>query len=184
MAELSVGASLAWQIAAGEAGAARHQFIEKEHVFIGILSLEKVVALGREQAGFDPQAWQALQAELRAVQDVLGWCGLDATRLRRPCAKGSGQGSYRHTGEVVHRSEACKRVFNQAEELAPSGADVSCLHLLAAILDEPGEIVSRTLAQAGVRPADLRAASLARAGMRQSRWSGAGEGPPSRAQAS
>lgn len=168
MAELSVGASLAWQIAAGEAGAASHQFIEKEHLFIAILSLNKVVALGPEKAGFRLQEWQALLAELRAVQDVLGWCGLDATRLRRQVRHGLRQGSYRHVEEVVHRSEACKRVFNQAEELAPSGACVSCLHLLAAILEEPGEIINRTLAQAGVRPADLRAAALTSAGMHQS----------------
>jgi ATP-dependent Clp protease ATP-binding subunit ClpC len=144
------------------------RFIEKEHLFIGILSLEKVVALGPEKAGFRQQEWKALQTEHGAVKDVLNWCALDATGLRRYVRQGLRQGNYRHTEEVIHRSEACKKVFNHAEELVPPGAHISCLHLLAAILEEPGEIINRTLAQAGVRPADLRAAALARAGMHQS----------------
>ncbi|MFZ3136537.1 MAG: hypothetical protein WA126_03990 [Thermodesulfovibrionales bacterium] len=37
MADLSPGAKLAWQIAAYEAGEAKYHFIEKEHLFIGIL---------------------------------------------------------------------------------------------------------------------------------------------------
>ena len=41
MKELPAGASLAWQIAAMEAGAAKRQYIEKEHMLIGALSLGK-----------------------------------------------------------------------------------------------------------------------------------------------
>ena len=168
MGQLSVGASLAWQMADAEAGAAKHQYIEKEHLFIGILSLEKVVALGPEKAGLQTQGWQALQVEHGGVKDVLNWCALDGVHLRRYVRQGLRRGNYRHTEEVIHRSEACKKVYNHAEELAPPGGRISCLHLLAAILEDPGEIIDRTLAQAGVRPADLRAASLARAGTHQS----------------
>ena len=41
MKALSIGVNISWQIAAAES-AANHQFIEKEHIFIGILSLGKV----------------------------------------------------------------------------------------------------------------------------------------------
>jgi hypothetical protein len=43
MNELSVGASLTWQITAREAAAAKHQYIEKEHKFICTCSLEMVL---------------------------------------------------------------------------------------------------------------------------------------------
>ena len=45
MPTLSIGANIAWQIAAAEASAARFQFIEAEHIFIGICSIEKLLML-------------------------------------------------------------------------------------------------------------------------------------------
>jgi ATP-dependent Clp protease ATP-binding subunit ClpC len=154
-------------MAAAEAGAAKHQYIEKEHLFIGILSLEKVVALGPGKAGLPPKEWQALQAEHGAVKEVLNWCALEATSLRRHVRQGLRQGNYRHMEEVIHRSEACKRVFSLAEDLAVPVGEISCLHLLASILENPGDIIGRVLAQSGVRSADFQAAALARAGMPQ-----------------
>jgi len=41
MAEFSIGVGLAWQIAASEAVNSHSEFIEKEHVLIGTLSIEK-----------------------------------------------------------------------------------------------------------------------------------------------
>ena len=55
MKDLSIGASLVWQMAAGEAVAAKHQYIEKEHIFIGICSLEKILMLSPEESGLKPQ---------------------------------------------------------------------------------------------------------------------------------
>lgn len=37
--------SLAWRIAVNEAAAGKFQFIEKEHIFIGILNLKKLLIL-------------------------------------------------------------------------------------------------------------------------------------------
>lgn len=36
MPDLSIGANIAWQIAAHETAAAKHQFIEKEHIALNI----------------------------------------------------------------------------------------------------------------------------------------------------
>jgi ATP-dependent Clp protease ATP-binding subunit ClpC len=101
------------------------------------------------------------------VKEVLGWCGLDATSLRRYVRQGLRRGNYRHTEEVIHRSQACKRVFGLADDLAASGGETSCLHLLAAILEDQGDIIGRALAQAGVKSVDFQSAALARAGMLQ-----------------
>ena len=113
-----MGTFAAWQIATTEAEAARPQFIEKGHLLIGILSLEKVIALGPEEAGIDPQAWQALQAELSAAQEVLGWCGLDA---RDPLAATGASGA--PAGELpAHRGDCPPKRGMQASVQPGGGA--------------------------------------------------------------
>jgi ATP-dependent Clp protease ATP-binding subunit ClpC len=161
MKVLSVGANLSWQIAAAEAGAANHQYIEKEHILIGIYSLEKILMLNPEESGLKPQDRQALQVEHDAMEDVLRGFELEFTQLRRQLRKRLGEGKYKHTEKVVHRSEACKRIFIRADVLAASTGEISCLHLLAAILEEPGGTLGSVLAEAGVKTADLRERAIA-----------------------
>ena len=48
MTDLTIGAKLSWQLAAQEAAAARSEFIEPEHILIGIFSLEKVMGQADE----------------------------------------------------------------------------------------------------------------------------------------
>ena len=62
MPTLFIGANIVWQIAAGEASDARFQFIEAEHIFIGILSLEKALMLSPEDCGLNPKAIKALDS--------------------------------------------------------------------------------------------------------------------------
>ena len=159
MKDLSVGASLAWRLAAGETGAAKHQYIEKEHILIGICSLEKELRGG--DAEITPHARQLLEAEHDDIEDLLRAFELDSTPLRRQVRERLGKGDYRRSEKVVHRSDACKRVFDRAGELAGASSEISCLHLLAAILEEPGGIIGGVLAEAGVQPAALRERALA-----------------------
>ncbi len=48
---------------------------------------------------------------------------------------------YKHLRKVVHRSESCKAIFHKADRLARATGDTAlrCIHMLAAILDDPGE---------------------------------------------
>ncbi|MEW6419518.1 MAG: ATP-dependent Clp protease ATP-binding subunit [Nitrospirota bacterium] len=150
MKDLSVGAYLAWQIAAMEAGAARFQFIEIEHIFIGVCSLEKVLKLSPEESGFNPQEIKALQHEYAIFQDLIDKTGLNMTQLRRRMRKKLGISDYEHTEKVIHRSEECKKMFNRAYELASSEDEISYLHLLAAILEKPGSNISHVLNESGI----------------------------------
>jgi len=52
MRELSIAAKVAWKIAAIEAGDAKHQFIEAEHIFIGICSLGKVLPFSQPKKSY------------------------------------------------------------------------------------------------------------------------------------
>lgn len=109
MKDLSVGANLVWQIAAMEAGAAKFQFIETEHIFIGIFSLEKLLILSPEESGLKPQEIKALQHEYAILQDLMDKTGLNMTQLRRRMRKKLGISDYEHTEKVIHRSEECKK---------------------------------------------------------------------------
>jgi ATP-dependent Clp protease ATP-binding subunit ClpC len=158
--ELSVGARLAWQIAAGEAGAAMHKYIEKEHILLGICSLEKIVMLGQREVALNQQAIKALQTSHNTIENVLNSFELDTTSLRRRLREKIGKGNYVRTEKVVHRSESCKNMFNRAAELATSTNKIFCLHLLSAILEDSGKNISTVLKEAGVKPEDLRRKAL------------------------
>src|SRR3990170_3265517 len=145
MPTLSIGANIVWQIAAGEASDARFQFIEAEHIFIGICSIEKLLMLSPEDSGLNPRAIKSLQAEHGVLKDLMGRQHLDMTQLRRTARKEAGAGSYKHTENVIHRSPACKMMFERACAIASPSEDTSCLHILAAILENPGNVVSQAL---------------------------------------
>ena len=118
MKNLSIGANISWQIAAHEAAAAKFQFIEKEHLFIGICSLEKILKLSPDDSGLNPDSLKTLQKENAEIQDLMEKLGLNTAHLRRRLRKKLGSGNYTHTKNVVHRSESCKKVFKHAYELA------------------------------------------------------------------
>ena len=151
MPDLSIGANISWQIAAHEAAAAKFQFIEKEHLFIGICSLEKILKLSPEDSGLNPESLKALQKENAEIQDLMEKLGLNTAHLRRRLRKRFGSGNYTHTKDVVHRSESCKKVFKHAYELAFSNEQVTCLHLLGAMLKEPGGHIVHILQEADVK---------------------------------
>ena len=93
MKNLSIGSSFAWQIAANEAAAGKFQFIEKEHVFIGILSLKKLLMLNPGKAGLKSQDRQTLQIESDFIEDLLREFEIDSTQLRRQLREKLGDGN-------------------------------------------------------------------------------------------
>jgi len=156
MKELSIGANLVWQLAAGEAAAAQHPFIESDHLLIGICSLEKVLH-GAEDADLGAHSRESLQAEYNALEDILRGFELDSTQVRRCLRRKLGKGISQCTEKVIHRSPACKQVFESARALATAAGEMTCIHLLAAILEQPGKGISSVLDEAGVKLEDLRA---------------------------
>jgi hypothetical protein len=61
MTGLSVGATAAWQLAVWEAAWLKNQYVEKEHLLCGILSLEKL--LNAENQGFDAKTREVLKSQ-------------------------------------------------------------------------------------------------------------------------
>lgn len=160
MISLTMGSYFSWQIAAIEAMAGKFQFIEQEHLFIGILSLEKLIMLNPEKIGLKLQDIQALQIESKFIEDLLHELNIDGTKIRRQVRKKLGNDNYKHTEKMIHRSEICKSVFKRSEMLAQSSKEISCLHFFAAIMEDPSEIIRQVVKMVGSEPATLRENAL------------------------
>jgi len=159
MKSLSPSVGIAWRIAAHEAVGSGYRCIEKEHLLIGIVSIEKIIADGPGQAGFDQNAWQDLKAEHSLFKRVLRSYGIDQTKLRRMIRQKLGNGGYKHTERTIHRSEECKVVFANAAVM-PDTKLITTMHLAAAIAENPGDILTTVFAELGVDPKALRDALL------------------------
>ncbi len=156
MTTLSFSANLAWQLSAREAAAAKSEFIEPQHILIGIFSLEKISAQDEE---LDPSDRQSLQLEQEAIEDILRDFELNSTDLRRDLREAVGKGEYEHTEKIIHRSAACKQVFKRALTLAKSAQEgtetVTCLNLLVSVLKQTNYIIIYFLEKKGVVINDL-----------------------------
>lgn len=162
MSELSQGAYLAWRLAAGETARALHPCIEKEFVFIGLCGLNRWLrskARG-ENAPLKGQALRAVSTEAQTVEEALIACAVAPDLLCHAVRTAVGKGSHRRGEEIVHRSAACKECFQRAEAIAASAGatEIHCLHLLAAILEQPGALITQVVTAVDMNIAALRAA--------------------------
>src|SRR5712691_11563626 len=147
MPELSQSAYLAWRLAAGETARSMHPCIEKEFVLIGLCGLGgwlRSKAQG-ENAPLRGPALRAVSTEAQTVETALKACAVAPSLLCRAVRAAVGKRPYQRGEEIVHRSTACKAFFQRAEAIAKSAGatEVHCLHLLAAILEQPGALITR-----------------------------------------
>ena len=163
MKQFSIAVDTAWRLAVWEASAANSEFVEKEHAVIGILSLEKVAVGKPDDMKLNREQWNSVRAEWSALREAFSTCSIDTTILRRELRKRIGKGSHQHTENVIHRSPECKAFFQIAAALASELEVASALHLLAAIVGEPGYLLGLLLKEYAVTPTDLKAQILERA---------------------
>ena len=163
MKPLSIAVKIAWRLSVWEASAAASQFIEKEHAVIGILSLSKVAARTPADMKLDRNQWNIIRAEWAALHEVFTVLSLDATSLRRGLRNKLGKGSHPHTENVIHRNPECKAFFQIADALAEDAGEVSALHLLAAIVGEPGAVMSNLLAKQSIKTSEFKKLLIERA---------------------
>lgn len=118
-----------------EALLAGSSYLEKEHLFIGLFSLEKVLSL--KDLKQNSQAARQLLNEKDALDFALLHSGLDSTVLRRRLRRTLPQDGVIRREMIVHRSADCRGYFNRAETLAHR-REVTCIHMLNAIMENPG----------------------------------------------
>jgi ATP-dependent Clp protease ATP-binding subunit ClpC len=148
----------AWQIAAGEAFYNGDQFIEKEHIFIGLCKVSnllqpQVVARTGLQVEID-----VIKKEICPLEEVFNSLSLDPTSLRRKVRELMGKGKYQHDEkEVIHRSDTCKEIFNRANIIAQNQHSIlNPCYLFKVILEYPGPHITQSLKEAGVEIEELK----------------------------
>jgi len=150
-----------WQIAAGEAAWQKHEFIEKEHIFIALCKAHEFLQEEvLKQIGIDlpPEGLREMKRELSLLVSAFKTCNLNPRYLRRRVRALLGEGNYeRKENEIIHRSEKCKTCFKKAEDLAGEEgiAFLYPLHILKALLLEPGPHIERALKDLGTTPQRL-----------------------------
>lgn len=160
MKELSAGILTAWQIAVIETKIAKHQFIEKEQIIIGICSLEKVLTSRRLNLNFNDRELQEIRLESESIEAFLSKFKLSPTILRRELRKNCGQGNFKHIEKVIHRSEECKEYFKRSELLAENLKKVGCLHLFAAIMENPTGVIKKVIKDRDIKPIEIQKKAL------------------------
>jgi len=153
MAKLSPAALLAWQIAASEAAVARHPTIEREHLLIGLCSLSKTIGFVRF-VKTEGLPIEEIRAEGDRIEEILVAQGITSTTFRRGVRSRLRPGRTKTTDQVLHRSESCREIFRKANQLAEAAGeeDTGAEHLLAAVLSDPGPILSAAMTGAGILP--------------------------------
>lgn len=157
ISSLSPGAILAWKIAAYEALHLNAGYIEKEHIFIGIMSLDKKSNKGAF-AGFQ-DIYPEVIREWKALTGFLEITGHDPVVLRRLMRRALPKGTAPPGRTIIHRSPECRQYFAEAARLA-GDTNVTSNDLFSAIMEKPGELIPIVLAKgreysAAVRQTDI-----------------------------
>ena len=163
MLDISIGLNFSWQVAAMETVRGRHQFIEPEHLFIGLCKIGNMVKVDDWcELQLPKSVTEALKVEAEAIATVLDKFQLNHVALYREVRQRKGQGGFEHNeGAKISRSPASRAAFARAAELAAHSSTVTALHLLAALLDDADSLVVALLKKRGANLADFRETALA-----------------------
>src|SRR3989304_10467356 len=112
MAQLTKARRMAWGLGAAEAARARHPFIEREHLVIGLCSLGKVLEY-LNYPHVESLPVDILREEADGIERVLAPLGITGTSMRRGGRARRRPGNAGHTARAGHRSDDCRRVFRR-----------------------------------------------------------------------
>jgi ATP-dependent Clp protease ATP-binding subunit ClpC len=153
-----------WRIAAHEAEAARHSFIEEGHIAVALCKVPDVEFAGKGEEGRTQQRLKGAIEEIEALRAVFTEVGLDWTKARRQMRFLLGSGGGEIGRGVMHRSDQCRRLFGEADRLVGlCGQDtLQPLHLLAGLTLKSNRELEAAASAQGVDIRDLGTAAQAR----------------------
>jgi len=147
---------MVWVIAANEAAYLMHEFIEIDHIFIGLCKisdfpLEELMT----KLHMDTSNISDVESEIQKLSGIFTEFDADPVHMRRALRRRMGMGSVEFSGQVIHRSSSCKDVFNTALKIcqARKGTVVELLDLLLAIVAQGNNKACELMMAEGV---DLR----------------------------
>ena len=158
----SMAVDVVWRMAVQEAVASRHEAVEPEHFFEaltkgkefpGSKSVDELRARGIDV--------EALSSELRSAPEALERGGVNPREVRRLVRDLLGTGTHEHSpGELVHRSERTRKLFQMAAEVAgKAGArQITAGVLFAAHMADTESLAWKAIRQKAADPEVLKAA--------------------------
>ncbi|MDP2948848.1 MAG: ATP-dependent Clp protease ATP-binding subunit [Chloroflexota bacterium] len=163
MARESDATLVVWQIAAHEAEGAKYSFIEEGHIAVALCKVPDVELTEREERRGLQQRLERAIGEVQAVRATFAEVGLDWVKARRQMRSLLGSGGGETRGEVMHRSDECRRLFGEAERLAGMwGQDtLQPLHLLAGLIHRGNREMEAAVSAQGIDIQVLRTATQA-----------------------
>jgi len=147
-----------WQIAAIEAIWKKHEFIEKEHIFIALCKVHEFLDEEIKRELKLKLDIDVIKEEIKPIISAFSICRINPKYLRRRIRELLGEGNFeKKEREIIHRSPECKTYFKMAEEIAEreNSPFLYPVHLFKAILLEPGEIINQALRDLGSNPETL-----------------------------
>lgn len=171
MSDYTLCVALTWQIAAEEAAGAKQEFIEPEHLLIGLCKLvgftqpEEIRRLGLPESEAAP-----VKAEIDILMGLFARFTMDPVALRRELRRRKVTGilglkifDRPREGRIIHRSPLTRQVFTRATELArdANAPMTTVMHLLASLVDHPNMAVPAWLRRKAVDVVALKQAALA-----------------------
>jgi ATP-dependent Clp protease ATP-binding subunit ClpC len=148
--DFSISTIAVFQIAQWESGTTQQVFIEKEHLFLGICGLEEILKLEYPETKTRID-WGPVKQEYRPISKIFQSLSLNPAQMRirlREAIKCNP--SKKNTEKATFRSAECFRVLNRAEELSGESPEISCICMLAAVLNEPSRTIDNLLGSLGV----------------------------------
>lgn len=139
---------LIWEVSLAEALMSKTEFIEPEHLMIGICSLDKILDLIKiNQVTVESNSYQSIKNDKKEIEDIFLKFDISLTSFRRLLRLNIKKGDFEDYGNVVHRSEFSKDLFKKAEKLAIGNGlfEFRPIHLLKVILEANIDCVNETL---------------------------------------
>jgi len=156
---LSPGVKLAWRVAGDLAFQEKDPFIEPRHLFFGIFSIGKLVSAAEKGHKKDDLV-VGVKPEAERLDELAGRHSLDIVSTRRAVRRASAARAPRSSaalprGQALSRSDASRRIFEEAATQSSSILDVPSL-LRALLQAHDAEIEEATVAMRAGLTAILR----------------------------
>lgn len=164
--DYSSGVILAWELGALEARQLGHQYIELEHLLIGICKVGNYsIQEDLLRLNLPKEVMAAIHSEAQFIGGLFSHVDGIENRLAfyRELRETTGEGDYHHKrGEKISRSLITKRCFARAEALAlqKEHGMVDIRLLLSALMEEPTSFIQDLLPRFGIGPEWLRDEAL------------------------
>jgi len=152
--KLSASIELVWQLAGREAIAAQFKEIEPEHFLMALLKVSELPVEEADRIAPGAEVAKRLATEVDALRQELADRSIDSTSVRRKLRARLGKGKTPLDGGQMHRSPACRAVFDAAVKLADDAGSETVMipHVLQSLLASPTPAIAEVLG-AAMQPA-------------------------------